>query len=180
MNLRDVEADSIRRFVQSAAEEGFMRGRVLDYGSGKEPYRQIVEEAGGEYLPYDRATFGGATVSVDVGEKPLHCDTVLCTQVIQYTHFPQDTVREWAALLRESNHGYLVLSWPTNWPEVEEADLWRFTKSGMLRMLEAAKFEILSCERRATVFGAAVEMKHQRIVRFADEFALGYGVVARA
>lgn len=181
MNLRDYERETIRRFVQSVADEGFFRGQVLDYGSGKEPYRGIVEAAGAEYVPYDRATFGGAVNGTDVGEKPLHPDVVLCTQVIQYVHFPQDTVREWKALLRESNHGHLVLSWPTNWPEVEDADLWRFTKAGMRRMLEAAGFEILSCERRGVVYDPQFEWgSAKRLRATGEEFALGYGVVAKA
>ena len=196
MNLRDVERDSIRRFVQQAASEGYLSGRVLDYGCGRQPYRDIVEAAGGEHFPFDREDFPGNVggVSFAYPSREIGIDTILCTQVIQYV--PNEYVGEGAevdahyesgptSFLRglqtflywstkrwvTGNDGYLVMTYPTNWPEVEPEDLHRFTKAGMERLLIEAGFTIVTHERRAQI---AVMIDESAVM------ALGYGVVARA
>ena len=74
-------------------------------------------------------------------------------------------------------NGYLVMTYPTNWPEVEPEDLHRFTKAGMERLLTEAGFTIVMHQRRASVF--AGEFKNSPPFD-REEFALGYGVVAKA
>ena len=180
MTLRELEAQSIRSFVQSAADEGYLSGRVLDYGCGKQPYREIVE-AGGEYHGYDRAWFGGALADVgDVmeGEHDTwwfrEWDSILCTQVLQYVPMEEESPFKMPWLLRNMARkirgGHLVLTYPTNWPEVEPDDLHRFTKAGMERLLGEAGFEIVKHEPRET---AAVTLD-------GEELIAGYGVIARA
>ena len=46
--LTRLERDSIRAFVMSAGAEGYLSGRVLDYGCGRMPYRKIVLNRGGK------------------------------------------------------------------------------------------------------------------------------------
>ena len=189
MNLRTVEWDSIRKFVQDAADEGYLSGRVLDYGCGKQPYRDIVVAAGSEYVPFDRAEFPANVSEEDVGDWPsasVPWDAILCNQIVQY--IPNEYVGEgeeiaahemdgvWQllenfAFLLRRRHGYLVMTYPTNWPEVEPADLRRFTKAGMDYLLTDAGFEIVKHERRAQV---AVMIDQSAVM------ALGYGVVACA
>jgi Methyltransferase domain len=168
-SLTRIENTSIRAFVQSAADEGYLSGRVLDYGCGKQPYRDIVQAAGGEYEPFDRAHFPGNTSGEDVLGylvAPAYWNALLNTQVLQYVYDVPATLRKFHLLL--ADNGHLVLTYPTNWPEVEEVDLHRFTKAGMERLLAGAGFSILRHERRATVHAEGYE------------WALGYGVVARA
>lgn len=176
--LTKIENDSIRAFVHSAADEGYLRGRVLDYGCGKQPYRDIVEKQGGEYVPFDRAGFPGNVSAEDIGAVlPLDSDSVLCTQVVQYIPDVGVTLAGFRGMLRFSRgrrSGCLVLTYPTNWPEVEAEDLHRFTKAGMELLLIEAGFSILRHERRATVHGS-YDGEYAGY-----EFALGYGVVARA
>jgi hypothetical protein len=62
----------------------------------------------------------------------------------------------------------LVMTYPTNWPEVETDDLHRFTKAGMERLLHRAAFNIVVHEQRASVRAVG------------NRFVLGYGVVARS
>ena len=171
--LRDRERKSIREFVASA---GNLLGRsVLDFGCGKQPYRDLVEAHSGLYVGFDRPEFPASTVSEPVGSLmagsrwPLidhHWDAILCTQVIQYHPEPQHLLAQFYDSLR--NDGALILTWPTNWPEVEGEDLHRFTRAGMERMLKIAGFVIERCERRA------------QIVWEGEEFALGYGAIAHA
>lgn len=153
--------------MQRAADEGYLAGRVLDYGCGTQPYRYIVKAAGGEYLPYDRAEFGGNVSGEDIGELPMVCDSILCTQVVQYVEDVYTLLAHSRNRLRAKS-GVLVMTYPTNWPEVELEDLHRFTKAGMEHLLTGAGFEILVHERRA------------ELVNRDGTWALGYGVICRA
>lgn len=188
-DLRAEEAVSIRDFVMMAAEGGYLSGRVLDYGCGKQPYRDIVEVVGGEYVGYDHASFPAHVGDVSVGTDPLYeaddpFDTILCTQVVQYVPIyrdegvtPDNSLRalldHWQFALRKGEYGtepggYLVLTYPTNWPEVEPEDLHRFTKAGMERLLTEAGFTIIRHDFRHG-------FQHEGV-----SFACGYGVIARA
>lgn len=180
MNLRDYERESIRRFVQSAADEGYFKGRVLDFGCGQQPYRVIVEAAEGEYHGFDRPYFPGSTVLADVGEEPWPApetwDTILCTQVLQYAEFPVDMLR---AFHQRGN--VLVMTYQTHWPEVEEADHWRFTKAGMEWQLTRTGFKILRHVARGSVWDPRFDVgSNKRVTATGEELVLGYGVVARA
>jgi hypothetical protein len=184
MTLHELERESIRAFVRSAADEGYLSGRVLDYGCGKQPYRPIVEAAAGEYIGFDSASFPGSVVSEEIGpeeDRVLYpfeeYDAILCTQVVQYlplarnsgyTHHWPLILWEWKASL--AIDGLLVMTYPTNWPEVEPEDLHRFTKAGMARLLTEAGFTIVRHEVRGY---------HDTKLSYAS-LALGYGVVARA
>lgn len=180
MNLREAEAQSIRQFVRRAGRDGYLRGRVIDYGCGQQPYRELVEKFGGEYVGYDRVDFPGNVSCEDIGfleaeEEALgftidwdDWNAVLCNQVLQY-------VPDAAALLMWFRHilsgktGHLVMTYPTNWPEVEPWDLHRFTKAGMDRLLTDAGFEIVRHDWR-----------HGFHARSGESFTAGYGVIARA
>ena len=166
-----------------AATEAFVRscvfvGRVLDYGCGLQPYKAIVEAAGGEYVPFDRAGFRPRALSrvpstwapADVGSACVLAeawDVILCTQVAQY-------VADLPALLAQFRQalsacgGALVLTWPTCWPETFAGDGYRYTDWGMRTLAVEA--------------GLAVERTVQLATHEAGDvvFALGYGMVARA
>ena len=205
MNLREAERNSIVQFVGQAAMDGYLSGRVLDYGCGKQPYREIVEAAGGEYHGFDRVKFPASVAEWTMGSAMCSLttsgDAILCTQVVQYlplagavqfddrpsptrTEPLEDTLRSFW-LQTKGQNGHLVMTYPTNWPEVEPEDLHRFTKAGMERLLTEAGFEIVRHERRAAVLCGLAEtppnIEGTTIGRLeADRFALGYGVVARA
>jgi len=155
--IREHERQSIRAFMEN--HSGYLRGRVMDFGAGKlgtcrepEPYRDLVD---GEYVPYDK------------GDQwpDGQFDCVICNQVLQYVHDPRYELER----LREKLQfgGHLVLTYATCWDEVEQDDLWRFTKAGMSRLLRYAGFDVLLHERRAGI----------NLGGFT--FALGYGVLAR-
>jgi len=155
--IRDLERRSIRSFV--AQHKQCLKGRVLDFGAGTpttcrtpQPYRDLVE---GEYVAYD----------VDSPSVWGPWDAILCTQVVQYIPDVPKLLSRFEAQLVAG--GYLVMTYPTNWAEVEGSDLWRFTRAGMERLLHDAELEVLHHERRAEV----------TLGGFA--FALGYGVVAK-
>ncbi len=159
--IRIAEVISIRRFIEARRE--IFRGRVLDFGAGKpgtcrtpQPYRDLMGPDV-TYLPHDRGEV--------IPNPPF--DVVLCTQVLQYIEDPALCLAQFAEWLRPVS-GVLILTYPTNWTECEAADLWRFTKAGVDRMLTRAGFEVGPHERRAEV----------RVGTYS--FPLGYGVVAVA
>jgi SAM-dependent methyltransferase len=145
------ERESIRSFMERHRE--YLRGRVLDYGAGKQPYRDLVD---GEYVPFEK---GDRT--------PLgFFNAVMCNQVIQYVPNPCSALRDIGMMLAAG--GKLLITYPTNWDEVEGNDLWRFTSAGMESLLTRAGFNILIHERRAVVTNQEDGFK----------FPLGYGCVA--
>lgn len=155
MSLRDLERESIRAFVQDSADAGLIRGAVLDYGCGRQPYRQIVEReilAGNAsaYVPYDRMSFPGSTVHTDVGpEHPLddRWDTILTTQTIQYVRNPARFLLDLKFALKPG--GVLLMTGPTNWPLVEKADRQRFTPAGIEALMGDAGFTQVGVKQRA-------------------------------
>jgi SAM-dependent methyltransferase len=145
--IRQIERASIRAFMEQNRE--YLRGRVLDFGAGKQPYRDLVE---GEYVPCERDTYPSGVF-----------DAILCNQVMQYVYDAVSAIYLLKTYLKPGGH--LVMTYPTNWDEVEASDFWRFTQAGMTELLMRFDFQIVKHERRAeAVLGNF-------------KFTLGYGVV---
>jgi hypothetical protein len=149
-DIRQIERASIRSFMER--HKGYLIGRVLDYGAGKQPYSDLVE---GDYVPWDK---GGEQLTGKF-------NAIMCNQVLEYIGDPRSVLEDFYLLLGFS--GFLVMTYPTCWDEVESDDYWRFTKAGMERLLPSSMFEILVHERRAQISYEG----------FA--FPLGYGLVAQ-
>jgi SAM-dependent methyltransferase len=158
--IRELERGSIRAFMEK--HQAYLSGRVLDFGSGSEPYRDLVS---GEYVPFDTYEHKIMPVGGKRGTpQGAEFDAIMCNQVIQYIPDPQGVLIKFYALLKRGGH--LVITFPTNWDEVEPTDFWRFTRKGMERLLSIAGFSPLIVERRA------------EIALGGFRFPLGYGVVA--
>lgn len=141
--LRAIERASIRAFLE--AHPRLLKRRVLDYGCGAEPYRDVVEAAGGTYEGFDREAFPANVSRADVGPaSPLddRWDAIVCTQVLQYVPDPADLLRSLRAALW-GRDGHLLLTYPTTWPQVEAADLYRFTRAGVELLLATAGFDVV-------------------------------------
>lgn len=171
MSLRSEERNSIHAFLEACGDAGLFTGkRVLDYGCGQQPYRELIKSFGGKYEGYDDPSFP-ANVSVKpIGSYPQlgdWRDTLVCTQVIQYVRYPETLLRTtFKHLIRPGGH--LVMTYPTHWPEVEMEDLWRFTKAGMEFLLTTTGFDIVEhVPRHATYLLGGEALVH------------GYGVAAR-
>jgi hypothetical protein len=170
-DLRAVEAETIRAFVARAAGEGLLAGEVLDHGCGRQPYRDLIEDGGGTYHPYDRVELPANVSRENIGvSEPLESswDAILSTQVLQYVADPQRLLFGFHAALSR-NHAVLVMTGPTSWPIVETEDLWRFTPAGVERMLRVAGFDSVEVERRGA-FSLGGD----------DRWCLGWQAVARA
>jgi 2-polyprenyl-3-methyl-5-hydroxy-6-metoxy-1,4-benzoquinol methylase len=89
---------------------------------------------------------------------------VVCTQVVQYAPSPRVLIAKTWAQLKPG--GVLLLTGPTNWPEVEPTDLWRLTRAGIETVLhELGWKDIVVFSRHGTE---------------ADGQRLSYGWAARA
>ena len=150
--IRAIERASIRAYVE--LHQGKLKGRVLDFGAGTGPYKDLVT---GEYVYIDYEDF-------IEDQEEASFDAFLCTQVIQYTD-SYEVFSETCTYLKPG--GFLVLTYPTNWDEVEPSDYTRYTRSGMEKEIEGYGLTILDHTRRAEV----------RIGNFT--FPLGYGLVAQ-
>jgi SAM-dependent methyltransferase len=127
------------------AESFTYRGRVIDLGCGACPYREIILRQADEYIGVDWSSDGEGCVDVlaDINQ-PLpfpdrHADVVVAFQVME--HLPEP-----ARFLSECNRilaldGTLILAVPFMW-QVHDAphDYYRFTRHGLLYLLEQAGF----------------------------------------
>lgn len=161
--LTQVENQSIRTFISQCA----FAGAVLDVGCGREPYRTLIEDVGGTYVGYDRARFPANMSGRDLGELAGNWDMILCTQVVQFVPNVTGLLAGFRTAL-SARAGTLVLTWPTNWPEVNDTDLHRFTATGMERLLAQTGFKSWTIVRRACFDCDGIEL------------AYGYGAVAHA
>lgn len=165
MTLRDRDGASIRAYLDANAD--LLTGRVLDYGSGRQPYRDIVESAGGAYVPFDSPDFPASLAEL---REPLprgRFDACIITQIVQYLPDPVATLTTVRNLMLID--APLLMTGPTNWPLVERLDLWRFTPAGITLVLERAGFSEIEAEERET-FAAEADRR----------WALGFQVKARA
>ena len=146
MNIRDLEGASILLFLE--ANKTHLAGSVLDFGSGLQPYRSVVLSAGGSYQPFDSPGYPGSVAQEHIlPDQDELFDTVICTQVIQYAEDPIEMLREVWDYTKPG--GLLLMTGPTNWPLVEQTDLWRFTVQGIKRLVSYVGFDIEMCEYRA-------------------------------
>lgn len=168
--IREIERASIRRFIAEQADL-YRDSLVLDYGCGRQPYRDVIENAGGEYVPFDRADFPANVSGSDVGptleeiESSASYDVVICTQVIQYWREPLKEIRRIWNIIEPGGH--LVLTGPTNWPEVEPDDRARYTLAGAVELVTAAGFDVVRSGTRAVVEISGWPL------------SVGYGIVAQ-
>lgn len=154
----------ISKFIASG---GYNGKRVLDFGCGLQPHREIIEAAGGDWTGYNRSVFPGANAPDEGPDDPLteKWDIIVCAQMLQYVPDVPQLLADFRAALNPD--GILVLTYATNWPEVENTDLWRFTKSGMEHLLGQVGFKVLKHKQLGSVpFGDHENQAH------------GYGVTA--
>ena len=122
---------------------------------------------GGRYHGYDLTIYPANASDEDYQEPEMfdrRWKVIVCTQVVQYVTDVPGFLEVLLALLEPG--GCLVLTWPTNWPEVEREDLHRFTLSGMAALIYEAGFSTLQTTPRAFLEAAGAK------------FFVGYGALA--
>ena len=135
--VRQMTRAAIRRYVNQHRE--LLSGRVLDYGCGKrgtcpipQPYRSMLPST--EYVGWD---LGDPPITE---EQDGTFDAILCTQVLQNAPEPAELMCAFYRWLKPG--GYLVLTYPVAWEEIEY-ELWRFTAKGIWGMAHRANFNLV-------------------------------------
>lgn len=123
-----------------------VRGRVLDAGSGRGAWREVIRSGGAEYESIDHAPRAGdrPTWIGDVMCMPQvpdgRYDAIVSHQVIEHLPRPWEALAEFHRVLRPG--GMLVISAPHLSRRHElPHDYFRFTQEGMTSLLSNAGFE---------------------------------------
>ncbi len=122
-------------------------GVMLDIGAGDKPYGGIYSKAISQHIGIDLLDSPLVKDSVDAyGDvhnlpfKDGSFDTVLCTEVLQYTCSPDKAMREAFRVLR--NRGQMVVSTTQMWHVTNAPiDRYRFTEYGLGYLASKTGFE---------------------------------------
>lgn len=122
-------------------------GRVLDAGAGRLTYRALIAPHAKQYVSADLvAARPDLDVVCDLGAIPFQAgafDTILCIEVIEHTRTPGRILRALRHALADD--GTLIVTAPhIMYLHGEPHDYFRYTKYGLVAMLEAAGFETTS------------------------------------
>ncbi|MFT5509357.1 MAG: SAM-dependent methyltransferase [Hyphomicrobiaceae bacterium] len=137
----------LRKAIENIADEVVKPGmKVIDFGCGNEPYRQVFEKLGARYLGADYGTGHDLAISasgrVDVPGNTA--DVVLSVQVLEHVRDLDVYLGEARRLLKPD--GQLILSTHGTWlyhPHPEDHRRW--TRQGLLTDLEMRGFEVVDC-----------------------------------
>lgn len=141
--------------------------RVLDYGCGGSPYRSLFEcEA------YDRADLeGGDDLDFEYGEDaelPIQLngcyDCVVSSQVLEHVTSPIDYLANCYRVLQPK--GWLILSTHGIFEDHGcPIDYWRWTASGLVKLVENAGFTVRSAKKATTGPRAAMFILERELYR---------------
>ncbi len=126
-----------------------VRGVMLDYGCGGQPYKDLFLPSLKQYIGADVAAANGVELDVKiVPGQPLpmpdaSIDTILSTQTLEHLPDTDMYLSECARLARPQ--GVLILTAPMQWRHHEVPyDYFRFTKYGLTTLLQRHGFAIKS------------------------------------
>ena len=120
------------------------RGRVLDVGCGKQPYRDLLlaQSSVRSYEGVDRQPGPGVRYglaeALPCAEGVIH--TLVCTEVLEHLPDPGAALREFRRVLAPS--GVLIVTTPTCFPLHDRADFARYTEAGLQALVEAHGFRV--------------------------------------
>jgi len=140
--------------------EDYAKGRVLDIGCGKMPYKDcfknISEYVGTDIAPSDEENVVVAN-AMDLPFENNSFDTIVSFEVLEHVPNPFKVFSEISRILKP--RGILILTTPQMWHLHEEPnDYYRFTKYGLRFLCEENGLEVVH-HRPLGNFGARVGLK---------------------
>lgn len=122
------------------------KGSVLDVGAGSMFYRQLlsndVRYRALELQPQDGSDFGWEDLDIDLYDGKImpyeneSFDHVMCFEVLEHTEDPQLLLSEIARVLKRDGVAILSIPFAAKWHYIPY-DYWRFTPSGIQKILDA-------------------------------------------
>lgn len=121
---------------------------VLDYGAGDAPYKPLFGDE--QYIKADIAENPQADVIIDedTGRMNVDAETIDCvlsTQVLEHVASPESYLAEAYRVLKKGGH-IIVTTHGTWFYHPCPQDYWRWTLSGLTRLLENQGFRVVQCE----------------------------------
>ena len=157
----DLQAGSI--WNDLAVELPKVSGTLLDVGCGAQPYRSLLSTMV-NYLGIDtidaKPHFGyqtGDTVYYSGTAWPVKdgsADVVLCTETLEHIAEPSAFLDEMHRCLRPGGRVVLTVPFAARWHFIPH-DYWRFTPSGLQRLLTRAGFTNIEIYARGNVLTVA-------------------------
>ena len=158
--LADLQLLTIYRFL--VPHLAACEGRVLDVGAGEAPWRELLP-AGIEYTGTDTDTSGefgmrrkegiiyydGQRLPFDEGS----FDHVLCTEVLEHVADPAQFLVDMRRVLRQQGTLILTVPWSARLHHLPH-DYARFTRYGLIRLLESTGYSCVSIEERGNDIAA--------------------------
>ncbi|MGY3576851.1 methyltransferase domain-containing protein [Bradyrhizobium sp. USDA 4504] len=146
----------LHRWMVEVAQPA-VTGRLLDFGCGGQPYRALLEPRVTEYVTADVTRYGERKIDLlVVPNEPVPSangsfDCVLSNQVLEHVPDPRFYLGECFRLLRAQ--GTLILTAPMQWRHHEVPnDYLRFTRFGIINLLEETGFSLLRIDSTGGVF----------------------------
>ena len=142
----------------------FIKGRILDIGSGPNGGRYKNFFSGNDYITldinpdYNPDIVGSA---LKIPEPDNSFDGVVCFQVLDYLNHPAQAIKEMRRVLKPDGHGLISIP-QSNELHDEPHDYWRFTKYGIKVLLSEAELEIIKILPR----GGFWTLKTQNTTRY--------------
>lgn len=144
--IKTLQKESLKKYAN------FLKGIVLDIGCGVKPYKQFLSCE--KYIGIDESKDVNPDFIGTVTDIPFedgYFDSTLCTEVLEHVPDIEKAVDEINRVMKYN--GYLYLTVPQSWCiHYEPKDFWRFTKYGIIYILEKSGFEVLRIERIGGIF----------------------------
>jgi SAM-dependent methyltransferase len=140
--------DIVERELRRAGAT-YLRGRLLDIGCGRKPYRQLLGPYVDEHVGLDHAESQHSLEEVDligsayaIPADDAAFDSVICTAVLEHLEEPYDALAECLRVLRSG--AYAIYTAPFIWHIHEEPrDFYRYSEFGLRYLFEKAGFDIV-------------------------------------
>lgn len=132
-------AECIKKYAK------FTKGKLLDVGAGKAPYKKFFEKYVDEYITLDSHSFEGkkpgiiADATKKIPLKSNSIDSIICIQVLEHVKNPQKVVDEIYRVLKPKGVCILTTHMATVLHGLPH-DYFRFTKYGLRVIFKKFKY----------------------------------------
>lgn len=152
------------KFIEALKKNG--KGKLLDVGCGRSPYKDNVLKYVESYTGVDHPKVAKLYDSInkpdyyaDASKLPFtngSFDTVIMLQVLEYLEKPQLALNELKRVLKKD--GTLILTSPFMYPLHDgKYDRNRFTKEGVIKMLQESGFSKVNITVQGNFFDFAIQ-----------------------